>query len=434
MSNSYVSDPLIWDHYSTVLAVVGRCLDLRIYFGVCGIGLGHVGRCVPIAKKLMDEGAEILFSTYRDAIKYIEQEGLPLVEAPSIGFKVRPDGTVDFRQTVANPGPIFASFTLMKQIEAEIEFMRAFKPDIVVSDSRVSPLLAAKILGIPDLCILNQFQIIIPRRKRLLRLAKLVDTGALATIGKIWTSGAAHLMIPDFPPPYTLSTGNLRIPKSYQKRVKLIGPILPVHPDDLPSREELKRKLGLDENLPLVFAPISGPTKERAYFTGILTQILRNFSDHYQVVMSLGYPNSSMKPINYRNVTIYGWVPNRFEYLKACNLIISRAGHGTMTQAMCYGKPMILVPTPSHTEQLNNARRVKELGIAEVLDQDVLDKRMLIDTIEKILTDESCLNRTQKLQNLVSKMNGLDKAVQTIVKVASSLNRGRSADGNLPVD
>jgi len=393
---------------------------LRIYFGVCGIGLGHAGRCVPIAKKLMDEGAEILFSTYRDAVAYIEQEGLPLVEAPSIGFRVKPDGTVDFRQTVANPGPIFASFTLMKQIEAEIEFMRAFKPDIVVSDSRVSPLLAAKILGIPDLCILNQFQIIIPRRKRLLRLAKLVDTGALATIGKIWTSGAAHLMIPDFPPPYTLSAGNLRIPESYRKRVQLIGPILPVHPESLSSKDELRSKLGLDRNLPLVFAPISGPTKERAYFTGILMQILKDFSDHYQVVMSLGYPNSSMKPIKHGNATIYGWIPNRFEYLKACDLIICRAGHGTITQAMCYGKPMILVPTPSHTEQLSNAERVKELGVAEVLDQDGLDKGMLIDAIEKILTEKGYLTRTEKLHELVSNLNGLGTAVETIVKVVSS--------------
>ena len=409
-------------------------MDSRIYFGVCGIGLGHAGRCVPIAKKLIGQGAEVLFSTYRDAVKYVEKEGLPVVEAPSIGFRVKPDGTVDFRQTVANPGPIFASFTLMKQIEAEIEFMRAFKPDIVVSDSRVSPLLAAKILDIPDLCILNQFQIIIPRRKRLLRLAKLVDTGALATIGKIWTSGAAHLMIPDFPPPYTLSTGNLRIPRSYQERVQLIGPILPVHPDDLPSKDNLRSKLGLDRNLPLVFAPISGPTKERAYFTRILTQILKNFSDHYQIVMSLGYPNSSMRPIKQGNATIYGWVPNRFEYLKASDLIICRAGHGTITQAMCYGKPMILVPTPSHTEQLNNAERVKELGVAEVLDQDGLDRRTLIDTIDKILNDNSCLTRTEKLQKLVSNMNGLDTSVKTIVKVASNLNRGRSAEGNISVD
>jgi len=399
------------------------CLNLKIYFGVCGIGLGHVGRCVPIAKKLMDRGAEVLFSTYRDGLKYVEQEGLPLVEAPSMGFMVKPDGTVDFRQTVVNPGPFFASFTLIRQIEAEIEFIRAFKPDVIVSDSRVSPLLAAKMLGVPDVCILNQFQIIIPRRKKFLRLAKLVDTGALAMIGKIWTSGAAHLMIPDFPPPYTLSAGNLRIPKSYQKRVQLIGPILPVHPDDLPSKEDLRKKLGLDEDLPLIFAPISGPTKERAYFTEILRKIFENFPKSYQVVMSLGYPNTSIKPVRHGNTIIYSWVPNRFEYLKACDLIIARAGHGTVTQAMCYGKPMIIVPTPSHTEQLNNAKRVAELGIAEVLEQDALNKKVLIDAINKLLTNKGYIHRMEKIRRLVSKLNGLDTAVETIMKVATNLNK-----------
>lgn len=393
---------------------------LRIYFGICGIGLGHAGRCVPIARKLEEKGAQILFSTYRDAVRYIEQEGFPLVEAPSMVFMVKPDGTVDFRQTVVNPGPFFASFTLIKQVKREIEFMRAFKPDVVVSDSRVSPLLAAKALGIPDVSILNQFQIIIPRKSKFLTLAKLVDTGALATIGKIWTSGATHLMIPDFPPPYTLSAGNLRIPKSYQKRVRLIGPILPVHPDDLPSREEIRRRLGVEDDAFLIFAPISGPVNERAYLTDILQKIFKEIPDEYQVVMSLGYPNSSTRPVQYRNLTVYSWVPNRFEYLKACDLVVSKAGHGTITQAICYGKPMILIPTPSHTEQLNNARRVADLGVGEVLDQNDLTKEMLLDTIEKMFNDRSYWRRMDEVQRVVSRLNGLETAVETIVRVAES--------------
>ena len=128
---------------------------MRIYFSICGIGLGHAGRCIPIARELEKRGAEILFSTYRDAVKYIEHAGFPLVKAPPVGFVVKPDGTVDFRQTVANPGPFLASFTLTKQIEFEIKYIRAFKPNVVVSDSRISPLLAAKMLEIPDVCILN---------------------------------------------------------------------------------------------------------------------------------------------------------------------------------------------------------------------------------------------------------------------------------------
>ncbi|MCW4027209.1 MAG: hypothetical protein NWE76_06985 [Candidatus Bathyarchaeota archaeon] len=393
---------------------------MRVYFGVCGIGLGHAGRCIPIAKRLVERGAEVLFSTYRDAVEYVEHAGFPLVEAPSVGFVVKPDGTVDFRQTVANPGPILASFTLTKQVEAEIRFMRAFKPDVVVSDSRVSPLLAAKMLKIPDVCILNQFQIIIPRRSRLLRLAKLVDTDALAMIGKLWTSGAAHLMIPDFPPPYTLSTGNLRIPQSYQKRVQLIGPILPVHPQELPTKEELRKNLGLDEDLPLVFLPISGPADERAYITDALQRIVTDFPKDYQVVMSLGYPVDSPKPIRTENVTIYSWVPNRYEYLKACDLVVSRAGHGTLTQGISYGKPMVLIPTPSHTEQLNNAYRVQELGIAKVLQQKDVNAESLIGTVKRMLADGSYRERIDEVQAQISRLNGLESVVETITMVSKN--------------
>ncbi len=387
---------------------------MRVQFSPCGIGLGHVGRCIPIAQRLKENGAEVLFSTYKEGTQYLLQEKLPVVEAPEIEFLVKPDGTVDFKRSVVSIGPFFASFTLLKQVEAEIETMKAFKPDVVVSDSRLSPLIAARLLGIPDVCVLNQFQIIIPRRKRLLRLAKLADAGTLALIGKMWTT-ATQLLIPDFPPPYTISVGNLRIPSSYQKSVNLIGPILSVRPDELPSRREIRRELGLSEDKPLIFAPVSGPTKERAYFTGILRQIFKEIPDDYQIVMSLGYPKTSTEPIRNGNLTIYKWIPNRFEHLKACDLVVARAGHGTLTQSICYGKPLILVPTPSHTEQLNNAERAVQLGIAQMIEQKDLNKETLLETIQKILGNTKFQERVEQIQRNILELNGVEAAVQTII-------------------
>jgi UDP-N-acetylglucosamine--N-acetylmuramyl-(pentapeptide) pyrophosphoryl-undecaprenol N-acetylglucosamine transferase len=390
---------------------------MRVQFSPCGVGLGHAGRCIPIAQRLEKEGAQVLFTTYKEGLRYVQQEGFSVVEAPSIGFVVKPDGTVDFRQTTVNPGPFFASFTFLKQVDAEIKFMKAFKPDVVVSDSRASPLVAAKLLGIPELCILNQFQVIIPRQRRFLRLARLADAFTLTLVGKVWTTGTQTL-IPDFPPPHTISTGNLRIPKTYRKRVKLIGPMLPVRPDDLPSRKEIRKKLGLAGDKPLIFAPISGPVKERAYFTGVIRQIFKQFPDDYQIVMSLGYPNSSAEPVKDGNMTVYGWIPNRFEHLKACDLVIARAGHGTVVQSICYGKPLILVPTPNHTEQLNNAQNAVELGVAEMIKQDDLNKHILLMTVGKILENGRFQERTEQIQEDVIKLNGLETAVQIIVNTA----------------
>jgi UDP:flavonoid glycosyltransferase YjiC (YdhE family) len=390
---------------------------MRVQFSPCGVGLGHVGRCIPIAKRLEEKGAQVLFSTYEDGLRYVQQEEFPVVEVPPIGFVVKPDGTVDFRQTTVNPGPFFASFTFLKQVDAEIQIMKAFNPDVVVSDSRVSSLVAAKLLGIPKICILNQFQVIIPRRRRFLRLARLADAFTLTLIGKIWTTGTQTL-IPDFPKPYTLSTENLRIPKAYRKRIKLIGPLLSVRPDELPSQKQIRKKLGLAEDKPLIFAPISGPVKERAYFTGILRQIFKEFPDDYQIVMSLGYPNSSAEPVKDGNVTVRGWIPNRFEYLKACDLVISRAGHGTVTHSICYGKPMILVPTPSHTEQLNIAKNAVELGVGQMIEQENLNKQTLLAAVRKTLEDSRFRERTKEIQEDVLKIDGLEIAVQTIMDVA----------------
>ena len=391
---------------------------MKVYFAPCGIGLGHVGRCVPIARKLMEKKAEVLFSTYREGIRYIEREKIPLVKAPPIGFQVKPDGTVDFKQTAVNPGPFLASFTLLKQVNAEIRAIEKFKPDIVVSDSRISPLLAARILGIPRICILNQFQLIIPRKKRFLRLAKFADFITLTIIGKMWTSGNT-VLIPDFPKPYTICTGNLNIPKSYRKNVKLIGPILPVHPDTLPKEGELRRKLKLSVDKPIIFAPISGPVRERAFLTGILRKLLLDFPKDYEIVMSLGYPNANDKPIRHSNLTIYKWISNRFEYLKAADIIISRAGHGTITHCMCYGKPMILIPTPSHTEQLSNAKQAEILGVAKTIQQEELNKERLLKSVKEIL-NSSIPERLKEIQKEVLNYDGLEKAAETIIQIAEN--------------
>jgi len=391
---------------------------MRVYFSPCGMGLGHVGRCVPIAKELEKRGAKTFFSSYNEGLLFLRRENPNnVIEAPPVGIKVKPDGTIDFRRTAANPGPFVASYLLTKQVVAEVKNMKTFKPDIVVSDSRATPVIAAKLMGIPCLCIVNQFQVMIPRRKRFLRLAKLADMISLTFIGKIWTAGLT--LIPDFPPPYTISAGNLNIPKAYKRKVKLIGPIIHILPEQLPNKEKLKKKLNLDER-PVIFAPISGPVRERAFFTGILRKIFMEFPKDYQIVMSLGYPNAPTEFVQYENLRIYRWMTDRkrFEYLKACDIVISRAGHSTISQSVYYGKPMVLIPTPSHTEQLNNARRTAQIGVAKLLIQPRLATETLLKIIEKVFKDENLRERVIQVQDEVSKVNGLKTSTDIILELA----------------
>jgi len=363
----------------------------------------------------------VLFSTYKDGIPYIENEKLPLAKAPPIGVRVKPDGSIDLRQTLVNPGPFLSYFTLLRQIDFEIKTMQHFNPDVVISDSRVSPLIAAKILRIPRICILNQFSVLIPRRQRFLRLAKFADNVTLRLVGKVWIT-ANIVLIPDFPEPYTISSGNLNIPKTYSRKIRLIGPILAVQPDDLPTQQSLRKKLGLPEDRPVVFAPISGPTQEKAFLIETLKQILSDFSADYEVVASLGYPRSTGKPTIHDHIRIYDWLPNRFEHLKVCDIVVGRAGHGTITQCMCYGKPMILVPTPNHTEQINNARQARKIGAAKILRQGELTKQNLLENIKQILASDMPV-RLKRIQRDVLALNGLQNAVDTVVECAQGMNK-----------
>ena len=389
---------------------------MKVYFAPNGIGLGHVGRCVPVARRLRENDAEVVFSTYREGIGYVERENFPLVKAPPIGFQVKPDGSVDFTQTAINPGPFLATFTLLKQLNAEIRTIEGFKPDVVVSDSRATPLLAGRLLRIPGICILNQFQPIVPRRKRLLRLSRFADAVTLTLVGKIWTGGNT-VLIPDFPQPYTISVGNLTIPKPYRKSVKLIGPILPTRPEELPAKEEICEKLNLPTDRPTIFAPVSGPTAEKAFVTGVLRRILLEFPEDYEIVLSLGYPGADSKPVRHDNVTIYKWVPNRFEYLKACDLVIGRAGHGTITQCMCYGKPMILIPTPGHTEQISNAKQAENIGVAKIVLQNRLSREKLLQNVQAAMQGKF-VERAAEVQEEVLKYDGLETAVQNVIEAA----------------
>jgi uncharacterized protein (TIGR00661 family) len=163
---------------------------------------------------------------------------------------------------------------------------------------------------------------------------------------------------------------------------------------------------------------LSGPTSEKAFVTGMLRKILLEFPDDYEIIMSYGYPSTDDKPIRHGNLTMYKWVPNRFEYLKACDLTIARAGHGTITQSMCYGKPMIIIPTPGHTEQISNAKQAEEIGVAKFILQNRLSREKLLSTVKEALGNRM-VERAAEVQGEALKHDGLKNAVNSVIEVAA---------------
>jgi uncharacterized protein (TIGR00661 family) len=360
----------------------------------------------------MRRGADVLFSTYLEGIDYVKKQGYPVVSSPPMSMTNDQDGKIDLKMSSVTKG-VTALPRFLHQMNVEIEYIKSYNPDVVVADTRLSSVFAANLLGVPTILILNQFQPIVPRSRHNFRLSKIADGVLLTLIGRGWAASDI-ILIPDFPEPYTISIESLRIPKPYKKLVRRIGTILPVKPQDVVDIERIRKEAGVKEGQRFIFSAISGPKQERMPLIKTLKSIFEDFPEKYRIVMSMGLPNGDSFSKSFGNFTMVPWVRNRFEYLKSCDLVISRAGHGTVLQSICFGKPQILIPTPGHTEQYGNARRAKELGVAEAIHQSELTRDSLLGLIESVMEDAGYQKSLMEINSNGNLEDGIENAVQAI--------------------
>lgn len=383
----------------------------RVYFAPCGIGLGHVSRTVPIAQGVIRRGGTVLFSTYLEAVQYVKDHHLPVVEAPPIYLSNDSSGSIDLKASVSAYGLSIIT-TFLDQVKFEIHNMQAFKPDLVFSDTRVSTIYAARLLGIPVVLLLNQFLPLMPRDTNT-NLYRIIDGINLTIFGRTWNLSKI-ILVPDFPEPYTISLDSLRIPRRIGARVKLVGAILPQVPREDYSRKQARENLGVRPNEILVYAGISGPPAERMPLIRILTSILQELPDRFKVVMSMGEAGGDSTPRTNGSFTRIPWVENRFDYLNACDIVISRGGHQTIMQSISYRKPSIIIPVPRHPEQYGNARRAMELGVAKALHQRDVSVDVLVKNIDQIMESGECVRRLNAMNDERSLGEGLERILETI--------------------
>jgi UDP-N-acetylglucosamine--N-acetylmuramyl-(pentapeptide) pyrophosphoryl-undecaprenol N-acetylglucosamine transferase len=400
---------------------------LRVYVAPCGIGLGHITRSVPIAEELRRRGAEIVYSTYLDGLDFARRNHLPTFEAVPIIFKVTSDGTIDFKKTAATSGFSLGIRTFLRQVTREIRYLRSFRPDVVFSDSRASSLVAARFLRIPVVLMLNQFRVEIIRRPTGRRMSLfdrlfffVANLGWLfirTAIALVWVRSQI-ILIPDLPFPYTISLGNLAIPKRYNGKVKLIGPIVDGDQKIEENERRIKRRLGLHDTRPLVYAAVSGPRVEREILANLLLDSLHGFSRDYDIVLSRGDPNGQRKPRLVHGVIVYDWIENQDDFIRASDVIVSRAGHGIIMKSLMHGKPMVLVPIPDHTEQYGNARRAGSLRTAQTIDQSKLNHQTLESAIVRVLKSPRYRQHSIEIMKAATSMHAIGTACEEVSKFA----------------
>jgi UDP-N-acetylglucosamine--N-acetylmuramyl-(pentapeptide) pyrophosphoryl-undecaprenol N-acetylglucosamine transferase len=226
---------------------------------------------------------------------------------------------------------------------------------------------------------------------------------------------ADRVLVPDLPPPYTLSAHNVWDIGSAARKLEYIGFASPKPQISEEQVSKVALRLGLDRIRPLVFIHISGPFQTRPALIKVALETAKRLDPKIQFVISEGNPKGNMEPRRMGKLSwFYEWCPVRDEIFAASDLVVLRGGHVALSQAIQFGKPVVTVPIENHGEQLGNSTKVAELGAGVMLHPKRLRPEQLGDAIEKVLDDPEYKKKAVGLQRLAENLNGIDNIVQIV--------------------
>ncbi len=181
------------------------------------------------------------------------------------------------------------------------------------------------------------------------------------------------------------------VEKGYAKtKVKVLG--FPVHPKFFHSlsKEEARQSLHIhtEKQVFLMSVGTGSKLKDVAWVKDFhqkcgkhakLIMILANNEDLFQKLekMNLG-----------DNVTLLKWVDNMYAYMKAADVIITKAGGATVMECIAARRPMIITKVLPGQEQ-GNAELINKYHIGVIMEKN----QNILDVIEKIAKDKNELSQ-----------------------------------------
>ncbi len=166
---------------------------------------------------------------------------------------------------------------------------------------------------------------------------------------------------------------------------------------------------------------ISGGSQGAQKINDIILQSLDQLLAEYSVIWSVGpnnYANVKHSVFNIRNLKIAPLL-NEKELAAAyilCNIVIGRAGAGTIFELAAFGKPSILIPLERKGgDQPLNARAYAQNGSAIILKETHLTTSELLKTINETLADNNILENMAHQAKKFAKIEAGEKINKKIL-------------------
>lgn len=302
---------------------------MRLLWGVCGIGLGHVRRQLPLLQHFAKR-VDISIFTYGSGIPFFKDafagQSNIQVHSVSVPYWLGQPSGLNFAGAAAHPANSKLDFAVNALAMAAAE-QHIKAPHLVVSDYEPIAAQYAYAMGAPLVTLDQQSKYLGARLPA--RLAGTGYTDEVQRLSMFFPKTAARLACSFFKV------------SQQSKAVQLIAPILGT---------DIKKLIRQPQAQPLVLVYLSAQLADAEQRTQILA-VLAQFS-HVQFAVYV--PAITRQAASASNIQVYPQGSSTFLWhLARCHGIISTAGHGLLSEAMHLGVPVLALPLKLYEQQMN---------------------------------------------------------------------------------
>lgn len=267
------------------------------------------------------------------------------------------------------------------------ENIRDLAPDLLISDGDINALRLAQKWHVPSIYIENMI-------RPSYGFSAFLNPGERFV--ERYVKNCSKIIIPDNPPPFTVSEYNVGNIDSMglRDKVEYVGSFV----DTTPVQ-------GGKEH---IFAPISGPPGTRGKLMKILLPALGKLKT--KSVISLGTPGKKVSA-KIGNCELHTWLSpqERAEAMRNAKFVIFSGGHATCFETVKYSKPSICIP--SQPEQEGNAAKLQDMNCSIM----VKNKKGLERAVERLESEQEAFEKNMSALNVFSNhFKGLDRAEAVI--------------------
>lgn len=186
------------------------------------------------------------------------------------------------------------------------------------------------------------------------------------------------------------------------------------------SPEKARERFGLNPKLPTVLV-VGGSLGALTLNESMEAGIRRLHDEGIQVIWQTGKnfgDRGNVAVKNLKGIVVSKFISDMAAAYAAADLVVSRAGAGSISELELLGKPCILVPSPNVAEdhQTKNARALSDKGAA-ILVRDAEAREKLVDEIIRLVHDSKKLQEMSEEIRKLALPDSDEKIVDEVVNI-----------------